>query len=106
MTSRTTTETARLTIRMNADLKASAEYYRRRKNITLQEYILNALEEKIARENGDFDSSSLMIAKLNAVIDGLNALYDNQEQLTDIITETVHAVSRAMHAASWLEEEA
>lgn len=67
----------RETVRLHRDTKERASYWADKANISVNEYLVEAIEEKIRRENGDYDLPTLEIARLNQIIDQMAALSTN-----------------------------
>lgn len=63
------TERIRKWMRLNPDTVQRAEYWRTKREMSEQEYYELAVEEKIARENGDFDVPNIIVQRLNQIID-------------------------------------
>lgn len=71
----------RVAVRLRRDTDQRARYWADKANVSVNEYISEALEEKIRRENGDYDLPTLEIARLNQVIDQMAALSTNVANL-------------------------
>lgn len=65
-------------IRLSSKTKARAQYWAEERGYSsVNEYIAEAVADKIARENGDYDLPTLEIARLNQVVDEMKALSTN-----------------------------
>lgn len=68
----------RAVIRLSSKTKARAEYWAHERGYSsVNEYMAEAIEEKIARENGNYDLPTLEIARLNQLVDEMKALSTN-----------------------------
>lgn len=77
----------RTVVRLHQDTKQRAVYWAERRGFSsLNEYITEAVEEQIRRENRDYDLPTLEIARLNQLVDEIKALSTNQANLERVIT--------------------
>lgn len=77
----------RAVLRLHPDLKQRVEYWAQKRGYSsANEYMADAVDEKIRRENLDYDLPTLEIARLNQVVDELKALSTNQANLERVIT--------------------
>ncbi|GAP61289.1 hypothetical protein AHiyo1_49770 [Arthrobacter sp. Hiyo1] len=77
----------RAVLRLHRDMKQRAEYWAQKRGYSsVNEYMADAVDEKIRRENLDYDLPTLEIARLNQVVDELRALSTNQANLERVIT--------------------
>lgn len=77
----------RAVLRVHRETKQRAEYWAQKRGYpSVNEYMADAVEEKIRRENLDYDLPTLEIARLNQVVDELKALSTNQANLERVIT--------------------
>lgn len=67
----------RVPLRVHPDTKERAAYWASKANISVNEYMAMAVEEKVRRENGDYDLPTLEIARLNQLIDQMGSLATN-----------------------------
>ncbi|MFD4574720.1 hypothetical protein ACFWNK_21860 [Streptomyces sp. NPDC058417] len=74
-------------IRLNAVDKQRAEYWADKRGFSsLNEYVAEAVAEKIRRENLDYDLPTLEIARLNELVDQTAALAKNTANLERVVT--------------------
>ncbi|MGW2984087.1 hypothetical protein [Streptomyces goshikiensis] len=74
-------------IRLDPDDKQRAEYWADKRGFSsLNEYVAEAVAEKIRRENLDYDLPTLEIARLNELVDQVAALARNQANLERVVT--------------------
>jgi hypothetical protein len=72
-------------IRFHSTSKQRGEYWASKNNISFNEYVSEALDEKVRRENQDYDLPTLEIARLNQLVDEMKALSTNQANLERIL---------------------
>lgn len=72
-------------VRFHPDTKQRGEYWAAKNGISFNEYVSEAVEEKIRRENLDYELPTLEIARLNQLIDEMKALSTNQGNLERIL---------------------
>lgn len=77
----------RVPVRVHPDTKERAAYWASRAGVSVNEYMVMAVEEKISRENGDYDLPTLEIARLGQLIDQMSSLARNVSNL-QIVTQT------------------
>jgi predicted DNA-binding protein len=75
---------ARVPVRLHPDTKERAKYWASKADISVNEYIVEAVEEKIRRENGDYDLPTLEIARLTQLIDQMGSLSTNVANLESV----------------------
>jgi hypothetical protein len=73
-------------MRLLPDTVQRVDYWRQKSGLSEQEYYALAVEEKIARENGDYDLPALEILRLNQLIDETRALSTNSANLEAVVT--------------------
>ncbi|WP_284982336.1 hypothetical protein [Arthrobacter sp. efr-133-TYG-118] len=77
----------RAVLRLGRDMKQRAEYWAQKRGYSsVNEYMADAVDEKIRRENLDYDLPTLEIARLNQLVDEVKALSTNQANLERVIT--------------------
>jgi len=72
--------------RIHTDTLERVKYWGAKRDLTENEYFVLAIEEKIARENGDYDLPTLEIMRLNQLIDEMRANSTNVANLEAIVT--------------------
>lgn len=75
----------RRNVRLHRDTDQRAVYWADRGNISVNEYISEAVEEKIRRENGDYDLPTLEQARLAQILDELKSLSTNVANLETVV---------------------
>lgn len=76
----------RKTMRLSNDTLQQVEYWRRKDGLTENEFFVQAVEEKIARMNGDYDLPTLEIQRLNQLLDEIRSLTTNVASLEVVTT--------------------
>lgn len=77
----------RTVIRLHANTKERAKYWADKANVSVNEYMAEAVEEKIRRENGDYDLPTLEIARLGQLIDEVRSLSVNVGNLESVTNQ-------------------
>jgi hypothetical protein len=75
------TARVRRPVRLHPDTDQRAQYWANKHGISENAYIEQAVEEKIRRENGDYDLPTLEIARLAQLIDHVASLSTNVANL-------------------------
>ena len=84
----------RLTLRIPAKNKDQLQYYAARENLSMSEYMLRALENQVARDNGDFDGETILTSRFNIIVDEMTGL----KYAVSNLENTVSALVRMMSA--------
>lgn len=72
-------------LRLFSDTRTQVDYWRRRRGYeSANEYMEAAVEEKIARENGDYDLPTLEQQRLAQLIDEIRSLSENVANLENV----------------------
>lgn len=79
-------ERLRKTMRLHKDTVQQVEYWRKKEGLTETEFYVQAVEEKVARMNGDYDLPTLEIQRLNQLVDEMRALSTNAANLEIVVT--------------------
>ena len=69
---------------LHPDTDARVQYWAGKAGVSANEYIAEAVEEKIRRENGDYDLPTLEIARLGQLIDQMASLSTNVANLEQV----------------------
>ena len=78
----------RAVLRLHPDVKQRAEYWAERRGYrSVNEYMAEAVDEKIRRENLDYDLPTLEIARINQLVDEMKALSTNAANLERVVTQ-------------------
>lgn len=74
----------RVAVRLHPVTNQHARYWSDKGGVSLNEYIVEAVEEKIRRENGDYDLPTLEIARLAQLVDEFRSLSTNVANLESV----------------------
>ncbi|MBT8163219.1 MULTISPECIES: hypothetical protein [Arthrobacter] len=78
----------RTVVRLDPDDKQRAGYWAKRRGFSsVNEYMAEAIAEKIRRENQDYDLPTLEIARMNQLVDEVKALSTNSANLERVVTQ-------------------
>lgn len=95
----------RTVIRLHPDTKERAKYWAAKANVSVNEYMAEAVEEKIRRENGDYDLPTLEIARLNQLIDHMASLTTNVGNLEIVTTRGFDSLMGLTRGDNYLLDE-
>lgn len=73
-------------LRVHEDTAMRVSYWAPRHGLSENAYMAEAVEEKIARENGDYDLPTLEQKRLAQLIDEIKSLSTNQANLEKVIS--------------------
>lgn len=74
----------RITSTVPMDMYERLKYWSDKRDCSMNEYLYDALEEKIGRENGDYDLPTAEVARLNQLIDIVTVLSTNVKSLEEV----------------------
>lgn len=77
--------TKRLNVRITDDTYEQLKYWTERNGISVNEYVTEAIDAQIRRENGDYDIPRAEIARLNQLTDLVTGMSSNIKSLEDVI---------------------
>lgn len=101
----TAVKRVRKAIRLHPDTSERADYWAKKRGLTENEYMALAVEEKIARENGDYDLPTLEIQRLNQLIDEIKALSTNSANLERVVATGFDTLLGLTRGDSYLLDE-
>lgn len=78
-------ERQRVALRLHPDTYQRVQYWAQSRGLSTNEWLSDAIEGAIARENGDYDLPTLEIARLSQLIDEIKALSTNSANLERMI---------------------
>ena len=96
---------SRKTIRLHPDTAQRVDYWANRHGINENEYLVLAIEEKISRENGDYDLPTLELHRLNQLIDETKSLSINVANLESVVTSGFDSLLGLTRGDSYLMDE-
>lgn len=76
----------RITVRISEDDYERLKYWAAKKQLTVNEYVQDSIDQAIKRENGDYDLPAAETARLNQLIDVVTELSSNVRSLEDVTT--------------------
>lgn len=77
----------RVFTRLSSEEKQRAEYWAQKRGLpSVNEYVAEAVAEKIRRENLDFDIPDILTARINQLIDEVKANSTNTANLERVVT--------------------
>lgn len=79
----------RKVLRLSPDTLERVDYWATRRQMSVDAYLREAVEEAIRRENLDYDLPTLEIARLNELVDRLTSLERTQQNLQAIVVSMV-----------------
>lgn len=92
-------------VRIHPDTAQRVNYWAAKHELSENEYIALAIEEKIARENGDYDLPTLEQQRLNQLIDEIRALSTNAANLEAVVTSGFDSLLGLTRGDSYLLDE-
>lgn len=98
-------ETVKLTLRLPEDLKENVSYWATRYGISMNDYIIDAIERTIRYENKDYDIPSAEIARLNQLIDVITSLSSNVKSLENVTISGFDSLLGLTRGDNYLLEE-
>lgn len=95
----------RKTLRFHPDTIERVRYWSAKRDVPLNDYLVLAVEEKIARENGDYELPTLEQMRLNQLIDEMRALSTNSANLEKVVTSGFDSLLGLTRGDSYLLDE-
>lgn len=93
-------------LRIHEDTKQRVDYWRRKRGYASDnEYMAEAVEEKIARENQDYDLPTLEQQRLNQLLDEIKGLSTNQANLEKIVLNMSQMIVGLARGDNYLEDD-
>lgn len=77
----------RVFVRLPSDDKQRLEYWADKHQMSANEYVTQAVQESIRRENQDYDLPTLEIARINQLVDVVQANTTNLANLERVVTQ-------------------
>ena len=74
----------RISLRIDTDTHERLKYWSARKQVSLNAYIMDAIELMIAYENGDYDLPTAEIQRVNQLIDVVQSLVSSVDNLQNV----------------------
>jgi len=102
---KSTSERVRKAIRLHPDTMQQVIYWGLKRDLNENDYMVAAIEEKIARENGDYDLPTLELNRLNQLIDEVSSLSRNAASLEGVVTSGFDSLIGLTRGDSYLLDE-
>jgi hypothetical protein len=87
---------------MPPDLYEQVKYWAKSNECTITDYLVDAIEGAIKRENSDYDLPTLETARLNQLIDYIASLSSNIQSLEDVVISGFDSLSRMTTGDNYL----
>jgi predicted DNA-binding protein len=84
----------RVTATISEDEFQRMQYWSARAGLSINEFLRDAIEEKIKRANGDYDLPTLEQQRLNQLIEVIVGLRDDVNRLGDIFHTDIDALNK------------
>lgn len=98
-------DSVRVTVRMDSDTNERVKYWAERKGMSVNEYILEAIDHMIRFENRDYDLPSAEIGRLNQLMDQITSLSHNVHSLEIVTTKGLDSLMRLTRGSNYLLDE-
>jgi hypothetical protein len=98
-------ERVRKPVRLHPDTAQHVAYWSTKRDLSENEYMALAIEEKIARENGDYELPTLEQYRLNQLVDEIHALSSNTANLERVVTSGFGSLLNLTSGDSYLMDE-
>lgn len=95
----------RITLRVSDDTNERLSYWAEKRGLSRNQYIVEAIEETIRRENLDYDLPTLEIARLNQLIDVITLLSSNVKNLEEITITSFESLLKLTRGDNYLFED-
>lgn len=92
-------------VRLHPDTAQRVTYWSKKRELSENEYIVLAVEEKIARENGDYELPTLEQYRMNQLIDEIRALSANSANLERVVVSGFDSLVGLTRGDSYLLDE-
>ncbi len=97
--------TKRIAVTITEDTYQRLKYWSQKEGISANQYIVEAIDMKIAYENRDYPLSTLEQARLNQIIDGIAVLSSNIKSLESIMISNFESLLGLTRGDNYLLEE-
>ena len=90
-------ERRRVALRLHPDLHERVKYWADKEGVSINEWIMSAIEGQIARANGDYDLPTAEIARLNQLVDGYESMvtgFGNLERVVVSMSDSIVGLAR------------
>ena len=98
-------EKHRLTVRLDSDCYERVKYWSNKKGIDINTYVVEAIEEKIKRENKDYELPTLEIMRLKELTEKIEYLISTTRGLEQITTAGFQSLLMLTRGDNYLLDE-
>lgn len=91
-------------MRVTADEKARMEYWAKKLDMSVTEFLLASVDLKIKWINTDYDLPTAEIARLNQLIESVQMLIAGHEALAKVVTSGFDTMVGVAHGENYLSE--
>ena len=98
-------KTTRITATVDIDTYERMKYWAQAHGVSVNDYLRDAIDLKIAHENKDFQVPSLLVNRMNQTIDGMAVLSSNVKALERIVTSGFNSLLGLTRGENYLMED-
>lgn len=91
-------------LRLHPDTRERVSYWSAKEGISVNEYITEAVSEKIARANGDYDLPTLEIARLGQMLDEMVGISRDVRNLQSVVISMADTIVGLTRGDNYLTE--
>lgn len=92
----------RLTVRLDEDTNVALKYWAEKKGVSVNAYVIDAIELAIAHANKDYDIPTAEIARLNQIVDAVTLLSSNVKTLEDVVITSNKSIMNIARGENYL----
>ena len=94
--------TVRISLRLDEDTHERLKYWSARKQVSLNTYLMDAIDLMIAYENGDYDVPTALMQRINQLTGTVVALQSSVDNLTDVTVNGFDAIAGLARGDNYL----
>lgn len=94
--------TVRISLRLDEDTHERLKYWSARKQVSLNTYLMDAIDLMIAYENGDYDVPTAFMQRINQLTGTVVALQSSVDNLTDVTVNGFDAIAGLTRGDNYL----
>lgn len=94
----------RISVRVSPDDYERLSYWAKRHDMTLSDYLYDAIETMLALENGDLDLPQVGMQRLSQVTEALTALEKSNESLEQVVTKGFESLMGLTRGSAYLAD--
>jgi len=95
----------RVPVRLHPDTAERVGYWSSKEGVSANEWIAEAVEERIARMNGDYDLPTLEIARLAQLVDNQKAMTTNLANLERVVVSMSESILGLVRGDNYLMDD-